>query len=179
MARLQKETKIHDCQVKVTKDDISLMDVDAFVFYADNDLKLGSGYGGAIAVRGGPKIQEELNGLAPQETCAAVVSGAGKLKARHIIHAVGPKFLEADTEKKLAKTVRNVLAEAEKLDIERLAFPPMGAGFYGIELGRSAHITLAAIRKHLAGKSKLKEVLLVVGDQREYGPFSAELDSSN
>jgi O-acetyl-ADP-ribose deacetylase (regulator of RNase III) len=179
MAELAMSKKVNKSLIRVAKDDISLMDVEAFVFYADNDLKLGSGYGGAIAVRGGPKIQEELNGLAPQKTCAAVVSGAGKLKAKHIIHAVGPKFQEAESEDKLAKTVRNALEQAEKLDIEKVAFPPMGAGFYGLALDRSAHITLAAIKKHLEGKSKLKEVMVIVGDRREYGPFSAELETLN
>ncbi|MBW2525348.1 MAG: macro domain-containing protein [Deltaproteobacteria bacterium] len=179
MAELKTSKKVKQSVIRVAKDDISMMDVDAFVFYADNDLKLGSGYGGAIAVRGGPKIQEELDGLGPQKTCAAVVSGGGRLKAKHIIHAVGPKFQEEDTEKKLAKTVKNALAEAEKLDIKKVALPPMGAGFYGVELDVSARITLAAIKKHLEGKSKLEEVMVIVGDKREYGPFSAELESLN
>lgn len=179
MLHLETKKKVHKSLIRVVKDDISAMDVDAFVFYADNDLKLGSGYGGAIAVRGGPAIQEELNELGEQKTTAVVVTGGGKLKAKHILHAVGPKFQEADTEQKLHKTVRNTLKRAEKLGIARLALPPMGAGFYGIPLDAAARITFAAIKDHLESKTKLEEVIICVRDKREYKPFEAGLSALN
>jgi O-acetyl-ADP-ribose deacetylase (regulator of RNase III) len=177
MASMSKERKVNKSVVRVAKGDITAMDVDAFVFYADVDLKLGAGFGSAIAVRGGPKIQEELAALGTQKVGAAVASGAGQLKARHIIHAVGPRFQEPDGEKKLGETVANALGCAEKLDVRRVAFPPMGCGFYGVPLATAARIMLAAMKKHLEGKTKLEEVMVIVCDRREFAPFSEELES--
>ena len=126
------ETRINRTVLRLIKEDLTMLDVDAFVFYAANDLALGSGFGTAVSVRGGPTVQEELEKLAPVETGQAVVSAAGKLKAEHIIHAVGPKFQEGDTEGKLRTTMRNTLKRAEENGIKRLALPAMGAGYYMI-----------------------------------------------
>ena len=85
---LQEDTTIQIKQsvVRLIRDDITDIEVDAFVYYAQHDLVLGSGFGGAIAVRGGPSVQKELDELDPLETGNAIVSGAGNLKAEHIIH---------------------------------------------------------------------------------------------
>ncbi|MHC4470081.1 MAG: macro domain-containing protein, partial [Planctomycetota bacterium] len=109
---------VESTPLELVRGDVTLLEVDAFVFYATHDLKLGSGFGGAIAVRGGPSIQEELDELGPLETCEAVVSAAGELKAKHIIHAVGPRFEEPGVEDKLRRTMRNVLALADEKGVE-------------------------------------------------------------
>jgi O-acetyl-ADP-ribose deacetylase (regulator of RNase III) len=179
MAELTKEKKVNGSKIIVRKDDISKMDVDAFVYYADETLALGTGDGNAINLRGGPKIQEELNKLGKQPACSAVVSAAGNLKAKHIIHAVGPKFQEADTEDKLRRTTENALKRAEELGLRRIAFPAMGCGFYGIPLDVSARVTLGAIEKHLQGSTKLAEVIVVARDKREFLPFSGRLGASS
>ncbi|MBI4702301.1 MAG: macro domain-containing protein [Deltaproteobacteria bacterium] len=177
MASLATEKKVKDGVIRVVKDDISAMDVEAFVFYAQDDLRLGAGYGNAIAVRGGPKIQEELKALGPCKVGDVVVTGAGKLKAKHILHAVGPKFQEEGTEKKLLLTMENILAQAEQRDIGQLAVPPLGCGFYGVPLDLCARVTLAAAKKHLEAGSKLREFLVVACDAREYRPFAAALEA--
>ena len=82
------EMKFEKGVLELTKGDITAMEIESFGFYAQHDLALGSGHGTAIAVRGGPSIQEELNGLAPLKTTEAVVSSAGEMKATHIIHSV-------------------------------------------------------------------------------------------
>ena len=97
--------QIHDSVLRLIRGDITEIEVDGFVFYAQPDLALGSGFGGAISVRGGPGIQKELDELGPVETGGVVVSGAGKLHADFIVHAVGPRFNEEDTEGKLRTTV--------------------------------------------------------------------------
>jgi len=101
----------------------------------------------------------------------AVISGAGELKSEFIIHAVGPRFQEPDTEEKLNKTMQRVLNLAEEKGIKRIAFPPMGTGFYGISLDVCANVMLGAIRNHLSGISNLEEVLICVMDKREYTAF--------
>ena len=161
--------------IRLVKDDISTLDIESFVYYARSDLNLGSGIGGAITVRGGPSIQKELNELAPIELCESVISEAGELKAKKIVHANGPKFQEEDIEEKLKTTVLNALKKAEENGITQIAFPAMGAGFYGVPLNVSASITLGAIKDYLDKGSKLTEVIVSLLDNREYIPFETQL----
>lgn len=161
--------------IRLVQGDITDLDVDAFVFYAQPDLTLGSGYGTAIAVRGGPIIQKALRELAPVATGEAVVSTAGNLKARYIIHAVGPRFQEEDTEAKLRTTVLNALQRAQEKGIERIAFPAMGAGYYGIPPEICARVMVEAITGHLEGNSPVKEVIIDVLDTRQHDAFQAVL----
>jgi len=167
--------KVNQGVVSLVKTDITDLDVDAFVYYAQPDLALGSGFGTAISVRGGPTIQQELEKLAPAKTGDAVVSEAGNLKAGFIIHAVGPRFQEEDIEGKLRVTVLNALKRAEEKKIQRIAFPAMGAGFYGITPDLSARVMLEVIGNHLKGQTGIKEVVICVLDTRQYDSFLARL----
>ncbi len=168
--------------VRLLRGDITQLEVDGFVYYAQPDLSLGSGFGGAIGVRGGASIQKELTGLAgdgPLETGQVVVSGAGKLKAEKIIHAVGPRFKESHTEEKLRATMRNCLAAAEKEGMETLAFPLMGAGYYGIPPAVSARVMLGAIREHLDGETGIREILISVFDTPQFNAVQAAMSASS
>lgn len=169
--------QINERALRLMTGDITDLDVDAFVFYARSDLTLGSGFGGAIAVRGGPSVQKELETLAPVALGEAVVSSAGKLKARHIIHAVGPKFQEEGTEEKLRRTVLNTLRRAEEAEVERLAFPAMGAGYYGIPPSLCARTMLEVITEHLQTSTRLKEIVVCVLDTNQYNAFKKQLET--
>ena len=169
------ERKINQTTLRILQGDISNLDVDAWVYYARPDLVLGSGMGGAIATRGGPKIQEELKKLGTVHTTEVVVSTGGNLKARYILHAVGPRFQEENLEDKLRRTVQNVLRRAEELKSRRLAVPAMGAGFYGVPLDVSARITVGTVKEFLKNETSLKEVIFCLGDSRELKVFEGEL----
>ncbi len=163
--------------LRVVRGDITDLPIDAFVFYAREDLQLGSGFGTAISQRGGPSVQEELDGIGGAEPLQAVATRAGGLKARHIIHAVGPKFMEESTPTRLETTIKNALAEAEKTGARSIAFPPMGAGFYGVPLEQSAEITTRVLSDYLNNSPKIKEVTICCLDNREYTPFATRLSS--
>jgi O-acetyl-ADP-ribose deacetylase (regulator of RNase III) len=173
---------INDRVVRLVKGDITELEVDAFVFYAQHDLALGSGFGGMIAVRGGPSVQKELEAMAEAghlETGQAVVSAAGRLTAEHIIHAVGPRFREDGIEEKLLTTMRASLAAAEENGIKTLAFPAMGAGYYGIPAAISARVMLKALQEHLSGHTGLGEVVICVLDTPQFLAFDAALAALN
>ncbi len=170
-------TQINRSVVRLIRDDITDLDVDAFVFYAQSDLALGTGFGGAITVRGGPSIQKELDELAPVALGEAVASAAGNLKAEHIIHAVGPKFQEQDTEGKLRTTVLNSLKRAEEAQVERLAFPAMGAGYYGVPNDLCARVMLEVISGYLKGETGIKEVVISVFDTGQMDAFKAQIEN--
>jgi len=169
------KVKVNHSNLRLDKGDITDLEIDTFVYYARNDLVIGSGYGTAITMRGGPSVQEELKPLAPVETTAVVLSSAGDMKANHIIHAVGPKFQEENIEEKLKTTIINSLKLAEKKGIKALAFPPMGANFYGVPLDISAKITLGTINEYLKGETKIEDVVVCLLDTREYKPFENQM----
>lgn len=167
--------EINGKTIRLVKDDVTDLEVEAFVYYAQEDLVLGAGWGGAIAVRGGPEVQKELNELAPIGMTEAVVSGAGNMKAGYIVHAVGPKFQEPETASKLRATMVNTLKAADAKGIKQIAFPPMGAGFYGIPLDVCAEITMTAAMEYLQGETEIEEVVFCLMDNREYKPFQERL----
>jgi O-acetyl-ADP-ribose deacetylase (regulator of RNase III) len=167
-------TQVNRTLVRLTRDDIADIEVDAFIFYADPDLKLGSGFGTAISVRGGPTVQKELDELAPVAPCEAVVSGAGNLKAQYIIHAVGPRFQEEDIEGKLRTTMRNSLRRAEEKGVQRVAFPAMGAGYYGAPRDLCARVMLDVIKNHLEGETGIQELTICVLDTPQHDAFRAQ-----
>ena len=144
---------------------------------AEPDLALGSGFGTAISVRGGPTIQKQLAELAPVPSGEAVVTDAGNLKAQHIIHAVGPRFQEVDTDSKLQVTVRSCLKRAEEKQIKRLALPAMGAGYYGIPPELCARVMLEVISSHLQGDTGIAEVIIAVLDTRQQDCFQAAISA--
>ena len=164
-------TKVNNSVVRLVKDDVTDLDVSAFVYYAQHDLALGSGFGTAISVRGGPTVQKELDAMGPLATGDVVVSTAGNLKADYIVHAVGPRFQEEGIEAKLRTTMVNALKAAETKGIVSVAFPAMGAGYYGIAPDLCARVMTEEIQKHLSGDTCIKEVVICVFDSPQFNSF--------
>ena len=165
------ELKINKSVVQILKGDVTDLEIESFVYYAQHDLALGSGFGTSIALRGGRTVQEELDKLGPVETTEVVVSAAGDMKAERIIHAVGPRFQEENLEAKLKTTVLNCLKKADENGIKAIAFPAMGTGFYGVPLDLSAVVTFAAVRDYLSGQTAIEKVVVCLNDNHEYKIF--------
>jgi O-acetyl-ADP-ribose deacetylase (regulator of RNase III) len=170
------EKQIGEKVLRLVRADITEIEVEAFVFDITEDVKLGSGFGGAIQQRGGVVIQKQLDEIGSCPTGEAVVTEAGILKADWIIHANGPKFREEDEEAKLRKTVQSALSRAEEKGVKRLAFPPIGTGLYQVPLDLCTRVMVDTISEHLANGSTLEEVLLVAPDNREFNPFKAKIE---
>jgi O-acetyl-ADP-ribose deacetylase (regulator of RNase III) len=171
------EKKVDGKTVRVVDGDLTLLDVESFVFYATPDLKLGTGYGNMVSLRGGPKIQEELNAIGETAVGNVAVTTAGKLKANCIIHAVGPAFEEEQTDAKLRQVMENTLKAAEEKGVKTLAFPPMGTGFYGIDTKLSATIMAEVINRFLAEAAHLETVTICVRDPWEKAPYETALSA--
>ncbi len=171
--------RINGTTVNLVRGDVTEWAADAFVYYADHNLKIGSGFGTAISQRGGPGVQKELDELGSLETTQAVITGAGNMKAAHIIHAVGPRFQEPDMEGKLRATLVNTLDLAKKQGVAKIAFPPMGAGFYGVPLPTCATVMLDTFREYLAegGEAGFEELTICCLDNRELTAFQGRLAS--
>jgi len=169
------ELKLGQGVIRLTTGFIIDLNVDAIVFYAGSDLALGSGFGAAISAKGGPKVQEELKKIGRIEISEAAITSGGNLKAKYIIHAAGPRFQEENLEEKLRLTTLNALRRAEEINIQSLAFPAMGAGFYGVPLEVCARVTLEVARKYLEESKGLREVIFCLRDSREHKPFQEQM----
>ena len=169
------ERKIGDKTIRLVRGDITDLEVEAFVFDITADCKLSSGYGAAIAQRGGKAVQTELSAVGQLKTGDAVMTTAGEMKAKHIIHTNGPKFHEPDTETKLRKAMESVLRLARDKGISQLALPPIGTGLYQVPLDLCARVMVDAVTQHLRGETSLKEILFVALDSREAGPLQTWL----
>jgi O-acetyl-ADP-ribose deacetylase (regulator of RNase III) len=166
---------VHGRTLRLVQADITTLAVEAFVFYARPNLALGAGFGNAIARRGGPAIKKELDAIGSVPPTGAVVTTGGTLKANHIVHAAGPAFQEEDLEAKLRATVANAFAAAEERGITQLAFPPMGAGFYGIPLPLCAEVVITTVAGLLSNANRITEVIICANDRREYAAFETRL----
>jgi len=170
------EKKLNGTVVRLQEGDLTALPVDAFVFYAREDLALGSGFGTALQTRGGDTIKKELAAIGAVRPGEAVVTSAGRMQAKHVIHACGPKFQEPETDKKLRDCMLSALSLASHKGLKTIAFPPMGAGFYGVPLATCVDVMLEAIRSFLKGESSLEEVVICVMDRREFEAFEAKLN---
>ncbi|MBI4875398.1 MAG: macro domain-containing protein [Acidobacteria bacterium] len=171
------ERKVNQTVIKLVQGDLTALEVDAFVYYAREDLALGSGYGTAIQSRGGGAIRKELEKIGSLPMGGAAITSAGGLNAKHIIHACGPKFQEADTERKLRECMDSVLRVADENGLESIAFPPMGTGFYGVPLELSSRVTIDAIRRFVAGQTSLTEITICTVDRRDFLAFKTGVAS--
>lgn len=161
-----------DERIVIQQGDITDMDVDAIVNAANNDLMLGAGVAGAIARKGGESIQQECNEIGSIPVGYAAITGAGKLKARHVIHAASMGLGHVPT---TAKTLRTSMAHALRLAEERnlktIAFPAVGTGVSGFPMEECAQIMLAEAVQHLKSETSLDAIYFVLFDARAFDVF--------
>ncbi|NLW62729.1 MAG: macro domain-containing protein [Syntrophomonadaceae bacterium] len=119
--------------ISLFQGDLTEEDVDAIVNAANERLLHGGGLAGAIVARGGQVIQEESKRVAPVPTGQAAITGAGKLKARWVIHAVGPVYRADDPrmDELLRSAVWNSLMLAHQRGLKSIAFPAISSGIFG------------------------------------------------
>lgn len=155
-------------RIKIIKGDITQLNVDAIVNAAGEDLIMGGGVAGAILRAGGYEIQEECNKLAPIKAGEAVITTGGKLKARYVIHAVGPRWGEGNEETKLHDAVLNSLKLAETYKLKTIAFPAISTGIFGCPKEWAAQIMLKTTIDYLQRGSCLEKVVFCLYSQDAY-----------
>jgi O-acetyl-ADP-ribose deacetylase (regulator of RNase III) len=129
--------------------DLTVQEVDAIVNAANEQLAPGGGVAGAILRVGGREIYDEAAVLGGCATGDAKATGAGRLPARHVIHAVGPVWRggEAREPELLASAYRRALEVAEELGCRTVAFPALSTGIYGYPLELAAPVAVGAVRE--------------------------------
>nr|BAJ49633.1 Appr-1-p processing enzyme family [Candidatus Caldarchaeum subterraneum] len=169
--------KIRDTEVICLKGDITEVEADAIVNAANQWLKMGGGVAGAILRKGGPSIQEECDRIGYCPVGGAVITGAGKLRARYVIHAVGPRMGEGDEERKLRDAVINSLKLADTYSLTSIAMPAISTGAFGYPLEEAAKVIITAVTDYLLREnSGLKKVLFVLYDEHAFRVFQRLLE---
>jgi O-acetyl-ADP-ribose deacetylase (regulator of RNase III) len=168
--------KVGSAKLRLVQGDITEMDTDAIVNAANPSLMGGGGVDGAIHRKGGPKILEECkriretkypNGL---PTGKAVITSGGNLKAKYVIHTVGPVWRggnkgEAEL---LAEAYRNSLRLAVSMGLKTIAFPSISTGAYGYPIEKASIVAISTVKEFLEREDGLDEVFLVLYKGRDF-----------
>ena len=186
MNRVLKEQTIADgITLQLVQGDITTEETEAIVNAANAHLQHGAGVAGAIVRRGGASVQREsdewvrAHGVVTHER-PAWTSG-GHLRARYVIHAVGPVWGDGDEDAKLSSAVQGSLGVADELHCKSISMPALSTGIFGFPKDRAAHVMLAAIQEYFVhSESHIKVVRLVLFDQATAEAFldAWELDTS-
>ena len=160
---------------ELIRGDITEQDTEAIVNAANCQLILGGGVAGAIRTKGGPAIQTECNKIGETFVGGAVKTTGGNLKARYIIHAVGPRMGEGDEDNKLKSATLNSLKLADYDQMKSISFPAISTGIFGFPVKRCAEIMLAVVIDYLKGKTGLEKVVFCLFTEADYRIFKDKL----
>jgi len=170
------EFKVGNATLQLTKGDITDIEADAIVNAANSSLMGGGGVDGAIHSKGGPKILEECKRIRATEwpdglpTGKAVITSSGNLKAKYVIHTVGPVWLggfhvEAEL---LKQSYKNSLKLAVTKGIKTIAFPSISTGAYGYPVEDASRVAVRTVKEFLEKEVKLERVILVLFSEGDF-----------
>lgn len=156
-----------DDRLRIMHGDITTLDVDAIVNAANVALMAGGGVCGAIHKAAGPELAESCREVAPCPTGEARLTPGYLLKARYVIHAVGPVWMGGDCgeDRLLSSCYHAALALAERHQLATMAFPAISTGSFRFPLERATALALQEIRSALARAQHLREVTCVCFDE--------------
>jgi O-acetyl-ADP-ribose deacetylase (regulator of RNase III) len=162
-------------RVDLVQGDITHAETDAIVNAANSGLHGGGGVDGAIHRAGGPAILEECRKIGGCPTGQAVITSGGRLKARHVIHTVGPVYRDGrhGEGELLASAYRTSLRLAKEAGLKSVAFPSISTGAYGYPVEEAAKIALRVVRELAAEPGPLELVRFVLFDEATLRVYQA------
>jgi O-acetyl-ADP-ribose deacetylase (regulator of RNase III) len=169
-------------RIELIKDDITQLDVDAIVNAANSSLLGGGGVDGAIHRAGGKEILEECmkirNSQGGCKTGEAVVTTAGKLKAKFVIHTVGPVWSGGKNKEDqlLANAYENSLRKALDKNCRTIAFPNISTGIYGFPKERAANIAIHTVKKFLTSDGQIQKIIFCCYDEENFTIYKNLID---
>jgi O-acetyl-ADP-ribose deacetylase (regulator of RNase III) len=164
--------------VRLVQGDITERDVDAIVNAANSHLQHGGGVAGAIVRKGGQIIQEESDRIGFVAVGNAAVTAAGKLPAKFVIHAVGPRMGEGDEDNKLGSAVRSSLLLASQKGLKSISIPAISSGIFGFPKDRCAMILIREAIHYIEENqgSSLELIEFCIYDDATLAYFKKEFD---
>jgi O-acetyl-ADP-ribose deacetylase (regulator of RNase III) len=165
-------------RIEIKLGDITRLEADAIVNAANTSLLGGGGVDGAIHRAGGPAILEACRLIRDSKggcpTGEAVITTGGKLKAKYVIHTVGPVWNggNKNEEQLLASAYRKSLSLANENNVQSIAFPNISTGIYGFPKQRAAEIAVKTVREHLLTEKIPALVIFCCYDRENYEIYS-------
>lgn len=172
------KARVNYTTLELIQGNIVEIEADAIVTAANSGLRGGGGVDGAIHRAGGPSILEECRAIGSCPTGGAVITGAGMLPARYVIHAVAPVYqdgLHGEPEA-LRGAYSSSLALADERGLTSIAFPSLGTGAYCYPLRDAATIALGTVIDHLRGRTSLRRVTFVLFSDLDLHAYAETLD---
>jgi len=151
-------------RIIIQQGDLTEMATDAIVNAANNDLILGGGVAGVIELKGGVEIQNECDAIGSIPVGFAVITGAGNLKARFVIHAASMELGGRTKAEHLRSSTMHSLRIANERELKTIAFPAIGTGIAGFPLQECADIMLRVAAQHLQGSTSVERIYFVLFD---------------
>ena len=169
---------IHQSTLEVVQGDITHQDTEAIGNAANSALAGGGGVDGAIHRAGGPTIMSELKTRYKGcPTGSAVITGGGNLKAKFVIHAVGPRYSGSPNDPELLSgAYRKSLELCTQNKISSIAFPSISTGIYGYPVEDAARIALKTVMDYLKSHPEIKLVRFVLFDSRTFDVYKRSLE---
>ena len=165
------QSKVHNTILILKRGDITEEDTDAIVNAANSHLQHGGGVAGAIVRKGGSIIQRESDKIGYVPVGSAAITVAGNLKARFVIHAVGPRMGEGDEDEKLRNATNSSLRLADEEKLHTITFPAISTGIFGYPIDRCAQIMLETVQNYCSGKTSIREIRFCLFDDAALDVF--------
>jgi len=172
---------INQARLSIIQGDITRQTTDAIVNAANSSLMGGGGVDGAIHRAGGPAILEECKQIVSRQgrlpTGKAVITTAGNMKAKHVIHTVGPIWhggSQGEAEL-LASAYRESLKLAAENNLSSISFPSISTGAYGYPVDEALRVALKTVTSFLSETTSIKEVVFVLFDVRTLDAYASAL----
>jgi O-acetyl-ADP-ribose deacetylase (regulator of RNase III) len=172
------EVQVGQSTLELVDGDITQQDTEAIVNAANNSLLGGAGVDGAIHRAAGPTLLTECRALGGCETGEAKVTSGCGLKAKYVIHAVGPVYSQSGRKapELLANAYRNSLRLATRQGIKSVAFPSISTGAYGYPVAEAARIALDTVADYLLDHPSIQLVRFVLFGQPTYQAYVKALN---
>jgi O-acetyl-ADP-ribose deacetylase (regulator of RNase III) len=178
-----KEIKVNNARISVMQGDITGQATDAIVNAANSGLMGGGGVDGAIHRAGGPAILEECKEIVSRQgrlpTGKAVITTGGNLKARYVIHTVGPIWRGGNKGERelLASAYNESLILAAKNGLTSVSFPSISTGAYGYPVDEAAGVAVKTVKDFLKKQeSSVTEVVFVLFDSATFSVYASKLE---
>jgi O-acetyl-ADP-ribose deacetylase (regulator of RNase III) len=165
-------------RIELWNGDICDLEVDAIVNAANLSLWMSTGVGGALKRAGGDSIEFAAVRQAPVPLGGAIVTPAGKLAAKVVIHAVSLDRERRTSGPVIEAAVRSAMARAREVGATSIAFPALGTGVGGFSLDEAARIMVETVRDELAGSPTVAHVVFALRGSAAYQAFSAVLHTA-
>ncbi len=167
--------KVKDTVIELFQGDICSLNVDAITNAANNHWIMGGGVAGSIKRKGGDVVEEEARAQGPKPVGSAIITTAGELKAKYVIHAAVMGLDLRTDEEKIKTATKNTLKLADENKVKSIALPAFGTGVGGFPIDSAAKIMIDTITEYINNGTNLNKIIIALFDKPAFQIFENTL----